>query len=300
MRPWTLQIRSILTSRTNDYTLPTDQVNPQVQGISMSVQKFVINKTKSNFTVFSNTVLQNIRDAATLGVYCYLLSLPEGWVVHKNQLREHFKIGINRMDKIFASLSRFNLIKIESCRNDKGQFIYFDMHVLDGSDFNINQKDIELSTDIQSSTMKTMPMETMPMENRSYKRNNIQNKQDKKASTKKPERQYIDRDTMSDEAKNAKRGNTDSEEYKQFQKTLNDLRNVKDDQKQSARNKTVPTPTNRKADHAGNNDRRGDMRPATAYLPSIGGSDSKLQGGGKALHRGSEGGENILSRENGS
>ena len=111
----------------------------------MSVQKYTINKLNGNFTNIPNKVLQELKDVTALGLYCYIASLPHGWEFHKSQLREHFNIGIHKLNSVLKLLASCNLIRIAQNRLENGQFDGFVMDVLDGSSFKYNELD-ELST----------------------------------------------------------------------------------------------------------------------------------------------------------
>ena len=112
----------------------------------MSVQKYVVNKLNGNFTTIPNKVLQGIREAEALALYCYIASLPHGWTFYKDQLRKHFKFGVKKLDNLLQLLSKYKLIRTYQLRTNQGQFGDFGLDVFDGNDFSNN--DIELSTDI--------------------------------------------------------------------------------------------------------------------------------------------------------
>ena len=107
----------------------------------MSVQKFIIGNKTSNFTTFTNKVLQGLKNYEALGLYAYLLSLPAGWVFYKEQLAKHGNIGRDKINSLLKILQNHNLIQVSQVRNEKGQFSHFHLDVLDGNDFIIN--DIE-------------------------------------------------------------------------------------------------------------------------------------------------------------
>ncbi len=105
----------------------------------MSVEKYVINKESSNFTIIPNKVIQGLKDnLELLGFYLYLLSLPPNWSFHKNNLQETCGIGIKKLEKILRQLAQFNLIHVAQMRNAQGQFAHFDLTVYNGEYFKIN------------------------------------------------------------------------------------------------------------------------------------------------------------------
>lgn len=111
----------------------------------MSVKKYIISKNAGNFTTIPNKVLQNLSNAEALGLYCYLASLPQGWEFHKKQLRDHFGIGINKLDTLIGLLEAHHLIRTVQVRTSKGRFAHFDLAVDDGTSYEIK----ELTNDVQ-------------------------------------------------------------------------------------------------------------------------------------------------------
>lgn len=101
----------------------------------MSVQKFKVSKNEGNFTTFPNKVLQNIHNMEALGLYCFLHSLPHGWEFHKNHLRKHTQLGINKLNSLLKTLEEHALIKTVQVRTSKGRFAHFDLQVNDGTAF---------------------------------------------------------------------------------------------------------------------------------------------------------------------
>lgn len=80
----------------------------------MSVEKIdfsYIRQEKKSFTTNLNTVIQNLKNPIALGLWIYLTSLPEGWVVSKEHLRKHFNIGRDRLDSVLLYLAQNMLIE---------------------------------------------------------------------------------------------------------------------------------------------------------------------------------------------
>ncbi len=76
----------------------------------MSIQKLpilIVNTQKVPYTMLSNEVVQNINDPFVLAIWCYLSSLPTDWKISQQQLKKHFNIGRNRLEKIMASFLSF-------------------------------------------------------------------------------------------------------------------------------------------------------------------------------------------------
>lgn len=104
--------------------------------IIMSVQKLRIKKGFS-YTSVSNKVIQNLKNYEALGLYTYLLSLPNDWVFYKKHLAEHAHLGRDKINKLLQILATHNLIEYAQVRNEEGRFAQLDLHVKDGSDFKI-------------------------------------------------------------------------------------------------------------------------------------------------------------------
>lgn len=104
----------------------------------MSVQKFVVTKESSNFTIVPNKVIQGIKDLEILGLYVYLLSLPPQWTFYKTQLKEQTGFGIKKLERYLSTLVQMHLIEIVQRRNEKGHFAHFDLCILNGELFEIN------------------------------------------------------------------------------------------------------------------------------------------------------------------
>lgn len=131
----------------------------------MSVQKLRIKKGLS-FTSVSNKVIQNLNNYEALGLYVYLLSLPEDWVFYKKQLAEHANIGREKINKLLKLLADHNLIEYAQQRSDGGRFAQIDLHVKDGTEFKINNLQ-----ECAPLTEKPLTVNGLPV-NSTYIRNN--------------------------------------------------------------------------------------------------------------------------------
>lgn len=106
----------------------------------MSVQKFN-SKTKITnqpipYTQANSFVIQNLMHPVALAIWIYLLSKPGNWEVIKSHVKKHFGLSDKLSKKVFSLLSKHNLIKNHSVREEKtGLFSHHDIEVLNGEDF---------------------------------------------------------------------------------------------------------------------------------------------------------------------
>lgn len=101
----------------------------------MSVDKFIITKEDANYSIIPNIICQKLLDAEALGLYVYLLSLPPMWEFYKDVIRKHFGWGRDKLDNKITVLRTHQLVDIVGSRNDKGQFIEWNLHVKNGREF---------------------------------------------------------------------------------------------------------------------------------------------------------------------
>ena len=60
----------------------------------MQEPRIIKSKKNSKFTTVFNIVLNNENlSLAAKGLYCYLTSLPDDWVIYKNEIIKHHKNG---------------------------------------------------------------------------------------------------------------------------------------------------------------------------------------------------------------
>lgn len=88
-----------------------------------TIEKFTgsFSTEQGGCSVFINSTLQLITDGFSLGIYCYLMSLPDTWVLNPRQLATHF--GCNK-DKIYKNLTLLKDMGLLTCENirEKGKF----------------------------------------------------------------------------------------------------------------------------------------------------------------------------------
>lgn len=108
----------------------------------MSIEKFrpvygegKIKHEPKPFTMILNKVLQNCTDAEVLGVWCYLQSLPENWIVSPQQLMNHFGFGKEKCYRLLNLLIVSNLISVIRHRDKQGRLQGTEYLVLNGEKF---------------------------------------------------------------------------------------------------------------------------------------------------------------------
>ena len=121
-------------------------------------------KRKDNFTILMNEVFQSKLQADSLGVLCYILSLPDEWVLHKTHLMKHFGIGREKMDRIFKELevSGF-MLAMDMIRTQEGKFIGRNYIVYDSP--------------VQVQPLKGKPLSAKPLTARPTSNKNLSDKE---------------------------------------------------------------------------------------------------------------------------
>lgn len=109
----------------------------------MSIEKhtqtksFMLEKEANPFTQINNIIINNITFMEAGWIYLYLLSKPANWIVVKEQLKNHFKIGDDKLKRIFSFLFKSNLLEYVQVKNTQGQFEQTKIRILNGSKFKI-------------------------------------------------------------------------------------------------------------------------------------------------------------------
>ena len=76
------------------------------------------------YTVMNNTCLQDPNmSMKAKGLYAYLMSLPEDWVLHQTELKRHFKDGKDSIRTAMNELIERGYITKTDSRNDLGQIV---------------------------------------------------------------------------------------------------------------------------------------------------------------------------------
>jgi transcription initiation factor IIE alpha subunit len=106
------------------------------------MSKFILRKRTSGYTTVSNSVIHALKGhLEVLGLYLYLLSLPDNWEFYKTQLCKECKVGINKLDKMLKILSELKLVQYGQKRGLNGQFEHFYMDIFDIESIKINELD---------------------------------------------------------------------------------------------------------------------------------------------------------------
>lgn len=76
------------------------------------------------YTVMNNACLQDpTMSMKAKGLYAYLMSLPEDWVLHQTELKRHFKDGKDSIRTAMNELIERGYITKTDSRNDLGQIV---------------------------------------------------------------------------------------------------------------------------------------------------------------------------------
>lgn len=84
-----------------------------------------VESTPNNFTPLSNKLLQNNNlSLDTRGLLCYLISLPQDWVIYKENIQKQLGFGRKKMDRIWAEAKQYGYLKSEKFRESNGTWNY--------------------------------------------------------------------------------------------------------------------------------------------------------------------------------
>ena len=91
-----------------------------------------------NFTLMDNTCLKtSTLSMQAMGLFAYLMTLPNDWVIYKSELVNHFSNGRDAVYKAFNELIENGFITYVEKKNDKNQF--------QGYEYYIHEKPVEES-----------------------------------------------------------------------------------------------------------------------------------------------------------
>lgn len=95
----------------------------------MSIEKNTkasLSHETGGYTTVLNSTIQNIKNLQASGLYSYLATLPENWVICKLQLAQQFGCGRDKINSCFNYLKKLGLIEVTMLRNELGQCIGWD------------------------------------------------------------------------------------------------------------------------------------------------------------------------------
>ena len=90
---------------------------------------------KIPYTIHMNQVIQNVKDCFSLGLWCYLSTLPPDWGVNKEHLKSHFKVGRDKINQSLKYLFDLKLISYDQKRIESGKFSVNSIIVSSGMSF---------------------------------------------------------------------------------------------------------------------------------------------------------------------
>lgn len=79
-------------------------------------------KDKNHSVICSKNIIESIDNIEALGLYLYLLALPEDLPIFKSVIKDHFKIGWVKLNKLFSYLCKKNLLIYEQKKLENGRF----------------------------------------------------------------------------------------------------------------------------------------------------------------------------------
>lgn len=102
----------------------------------MSVEKFIISKEDSGYTIIPNKVIQHLQsNLELLGLWISLCSLPPNWEFYKTKIMSDHKLGRDKLNRYLGILEKCNLISVRQVRNIDGTYGEGSLHIKSGKDF---------------------------------------------------------------------------------------------------------------------------------------------------------------------
>lgn len=86
--------------------------------------------TKQPFTTLLNKTLDLIPDAAAMGIYVYLSSKQNDWIIQEKDLMNRFHVGRDFIRSRMKVLKELGLLIKEAVRDDKGRIIHWETILL--------------------------------------------------------------------------------------------------------------------------------------------------------------------------
>ena len=95
-----------------------------------------------NFTIIDNKLLQNPNlSAKAKGIACYLLSLPDDWIIHQEELTKHFTDGLSAIKSGVKELKEHGYISIVSIKNELGRITEWHTYIREDLNLPFPNKD---------------------------------------------------------------------------------------------------------------------------------------------------------------
>jgi len=84
-----------------------------------------VEATPNNYTPLSNKLLQNNHlSLDTRGLLCYLISLPKGWVIYKDNIQKQLGFGRKKMDRMWSEAKKAGYLESDKFRETDGTWNY--------------------------------------------------------------------------------------------------------------------------------------------------------------------------------
>lgn len=110
------------------------------------------------FTQINNLVINNIKNGDAFLVWCYLFSKSADWKVIKQNIKNVYGFGDTKLKQIFSYLRRANLISYVQVVCANAQIAHWDIKILNGQDFDINQPYKKEKNDLHSTGSVSNPV----------------------------------------------------------------------------------------------------------------------------------------------
>jgi len=85
-----------------------------------------VNSSKFNFTPISNELLKSTKiSLEAKGLLCFILSLPENWIIYKQQVQKSLDMARFKFDRIWKECADNGYILTHKFRDGDGKFSYY-------------------------------------------------------------------------------------------------------------------------------------------------------------------------------
>lgn len=102
-----------------------------------SESKTIIQST--GFTQIHNNIINNIKNGDAFLVWAYLYSKTNDWKTIKQNIKNVYGFGNDKIEKIFSYLARAKLIEYVRIKCANGKYSGVQIHILNGSEFDAKQ-----------------------------------------------------------------------------------------------------------------------------------------------------------------